>query len=130
MPFFEEKQEAFEQRIPAGDITQDTGVSHRTVITGFAIRSDGTLDITAQAEFTGELTDAAQISAISSAAILEDKPREKCGDYSLRICYTSANESCWDIAKRCSTTVEAVMIENGIDDRDAQLSGMIIIPMV
>lgn len=132
VPFFEEKQEAFEQRIPAGDITQDTGVSHRTVITGtgFAIRSDGTLDITAQAEFTGELTDAAQISAISSAAILEDKPREKCGDYSLRICYTSANESCWDIAKRCSTTVEAVMIENGIDDRDAQLSGMIIIPMV
>ena len=131
-PFFEEKQEAFEQRIPADGFTQDTAVSHRECVTGtgFSIKSDGSLDITTQAELTAELTDSTPVTAISSATVHEDKPREKCGDYSLRICYTSAGESCWDIAKRCNTTVEAVMSENGIDDRDAELSGMIIIPMV
>lgn len=131
-PFFEEKQEAFEQRIPADGLTPETAVNHRATVTGtgFAIRSDGSLDITCQAELSGELVNSTPITAISSASILQDKPLEKCGDYSLRICYTSAGESCWDIAKRCNTTVEAVMSENGIDDRDAELSGMIIIPMV
>lgn len=132
IPFFEEKQEAFEQRIPAEGLSQDTAVNHCETVTGtgFAIRSDGTLDITTQADFAADITDCTPVTAISSASILEDKPREKCGDYSLRICYTSAGESCWDIAKRCNTTVEAVMSENGIEDRDAELSGMIIIPMV
>ena len=132
MPFFEEKQEAFEQSIPVEGLTQDTSVSHRTIITGtgFSIRPDGTLDITAQAEFTGALTECTQITAISSASILEDKPRESSDEFALRICYTGSGESCWDIAKRYNTTVEAVMSENGIEDRDAVISGMVMIPMV
>lgn len=132
MPFFEEKQEAFEQQIPAEGLTPDTAVSHRVLVTGtgFSIRPNGSLDITAQAEFTGELSQSSQITAISSAVIQEDKPREKCDEYALRICYTGTGESCWDIAKRYNTTVEAVMSENEIDDRDAELSGMVIIPMV
>ncbi len=132
VPFFEEKQEAFEQRIPAEGLTHDTSVSHRETVTetGFAIRSDGTLDVTARAEFTGELTDSTPVTAISSAVILTDKPKERAGEHSLRICYTGTGESCWDIAKRCNTTVEAVMSENEIHDRDEEISGMIIIPMV
>lgn len=131
-PFFEEKQEAFEQRIPAEGLDDDTTVSHRETVTGtgFSIRPDGTLDISVQADLSGELTRCARVNALSSVSVLQDKPKEKCGDYSLRICYTSAGESCWDIAKRCGTTVEAVMSENGIEDRDAELSGMIVIPMV
>lgn len=132
VPFFAEKQEAFEQTIPASGITPDTAVSHREIVTdtGFSIRSDGTLDITSQAEFTGNLVDNRQITVISSAVLHEDKPKEKSDEFALRICYTGGGESCWDIAKRCNTTVEAIMSENDIENRDAELSGMVIIPIV
>ncbi|MGN1339785.1 MAG: SPOCS domain-containing protein [Oscillospiraceae bacterium] len=132
VPFFAEKQEAFEQTIPAAGVTPETSISHREIVTdtGFSIRSDGALDITAQAEFTGTLVDDRQITAISSAALHEDKPKERSDEFALRICYTNGGETCWDIAKRCNTTVEAIMSENDIQNRDAELSGMVIIPIV
>ena len=132
VPFFAEKQDAFEQNITAAGITPNTSVNHRITVTdtGFSIRSDGSLDITAQAELSGTLIDDQQISAISSVSLHEDKPKEKSDEFALRICYTNGGESCWDIAKRCNTTVEAIMSENEIQGRDAELSGMVIIPIV
>ena len=131
-PFFAEKQEAFEHTIPAAGVTQDTAVCCRASLgnTGFAIRSDGSIDVTVQADISAELTDSKQVNVISSAAVHTDKPKERSDEFALRICYTSGKESCWDIAKRCSTTVEAVMEENEITDRGAELSGMVVIPIV
>lgn len=132
VPFFAEKQEAFEQNIPAAGVTPGTAITHREVVTdtGFSIRSDGALDVTSQAEFSGTLVDNQQITAISSAVLHEDKPKEKSDEFALRICYTNGGETCWDIAKRCNTTAQAIMSENDITDRDAELNGMVIIPIV
>lgn len=131
-PFFAEKQEAFEHTIPAANVTPDTALSCRASVTntGFAIRSDGNVDVTVQAEISAEMTDSRQVSVISSAAVHQDKPKERSDEFALRICYTTGSESCWDIAKRCGTTVEAVMEENEITDRSAELSGMVVIPIV
>lgn len=131
VPFFTEKQEAFEQVIPAQNVTQDTIPCCRAAVgdTGFAIRQDGGLDVTTRLEITGEISENQQVAAVSSITVREDKPKEHCDEFSLRICYTSG-ETCWDIAKRCNTTVDAIMCENNIDDREAELSGMVIIPIV
>ena len=131
VPFFSEKQETFEQVIPAQNVTQDTasGCRARVTDTGFSINQDGGLDVTAQVEISGSLCENQQITAVSSASVREDKPKERSDEFSLRICYTSG-ESCWDIAKRCNTTVDAIMSENNIDDREAEVSGMVIIPIV
>lgn len=47
-PFVAEKQEAFEHTIPAANVTPDTSVNCRASVsnTGFAIRSDGSVDVT------------------------------------------------------------------------------------
>ena len=131
-PFVAEKQEAFEHTIPAANVTPDTSVNCRASVsnTGFAIRSDGSVDVTVQADISAELTDSRQFSVISSAAVHQDKLKERSDEFALRICYTTGHESCWDIAKRCGTTVEAVMEENEIADRSAELSGMVVIPIV
>lgn len=131
-PFFAEKTEAFEQTVPSGGKLHDASVTHRINVTdtGFSIRSDGTLDVTVQAELCAYVESCNQVTAVSGVTVYEDKPRERSDEFALRICYTSAGESCWDIAKRYGTTIEAVMSENDIDDRDAELSGMIVIPMI
>lgn len=131
-PFFAEKQESFEQKLQSPDITQNTTAFCKCAVinTGFAIKSDGTVDVTVQAMITAELSETRQMNLVSGAAVHQDKPRGKPDDFALRICYTTGGESCWDIAKRCGTTVEAVMEENEITDRCAELSGMVVIPIV
>lgn len=78
-PFVAEKQEAFEHTIPVSNVTPDTSVNCRASVsnTGFAIRSDGSVDVTVQADISAELTDSRQFSVISSAAVHQDKPKER-----------------------------------------------------
>lgn len=131
-PFFIEKQEAFEQSIPAADVCADT-VSDFTALvtdTGFSIKSDGTLDITTQADFSGMLRNIRTINAINAVTVHEDKPKARDDDSALRIFYSNDGEDAWSIAKRCNTTVSAVMSENDIEDENAPLSGMILIPTI
>jgi hypothetical protein len=132
VPFFAEKQEAFEQKIPAADVSGDTAVDFRTIVsdTGFSIKSDGTLDLTARIDFSGNLRNISRIDAINSAIVHEDKPKDKSDDYALTIFYSNGGEDCWSIAKKYNTTVEAVMRENDIENEQSPLSGMILIPTV
>lgn len=135
VPFFTEKQDAFEQTISEANITPDTLVDFNTAVsdTGFSIKSDGTLDISSSVSFDASLHDVNTVEAISSVTVFEDKPKNKSDEYALRICYTNSSTDCWSIAKRYNTTVQALMEENEIDESagcDTPLSGMIIIPTI
>ncbi len=131
-PFFLEKQDAFEQKIPAADVNENTIIEFAAVPTdtGFSIKSDGTLDVTAQVDFSGTLRNIEQREAVSEVTIHEDKPKERGGDYALRIFYSGGGEDCWSVAKRYNTTVEAIMRENELEDENTPLPGMILIPTV
>lgn len=131
-PFFIEKQEAFEQPIPAANVTEDTMIDFSACVTdtSYSIKSDGVLDINAQVDLTGAVRNVSSVEAINSVTVHEDKPKEKEGDFALRIFYSGEGEDCWSIAKRYNTTVEAVMRENDIEDENCSLSGMILIPTV
>lgn len=135
VPFFEEKTEAFETEVPFGqisaeDISADCSVCCMVNVceTGFSIRPDNSLDISVAAEVCGELCSSSQVTVLNSAALLKDSPKEKNSEFAVRICYTGEGESPWNIAKKYNTSVDAVMSENGIEDKNALLSGMVIIP--
>lgn len=132
VPFYSEKQEAFEHIIPAVNVTQDTVIDFSANIadTGFSIKPDGSLEVVTSVDFRGILRNIKPIEAISTVLIRDDKPKDKSDEYALRICYTDESSDCWSIAKRYNTTVKAIMDENEIEDCDAPLSGMIIIPTV
>lgn len=132
VPFYIEKQEAAEQTIPAANIAPDTTVDFTANVadTGFSIRSDGSLDISTTIDFRAFLHDTKPIDAVSAVTVYEDRPKDKSDEFALRICYTNDSSDCWSIAKRCNTTVKAIMEENEIEDCDAPLSGMIIIPTI
>ena len=132
VPFFCEKQEAVEQVIPAANVTQDTIVDFNVMVTdtGFSIKPDGGLELTTTLEFTASLHNTKPVEAINTVTVREDKPKDKSDEFALRICYTDDSSDCWSIAKRYNTTVKALMEENEIEDCDAPLSGMILIPTV
>ena len=133
IPFFIEKQETFEQDIPAAHVTQDTSTDFSIAVTdtGFAIKSDGALEITASIDFSGSLHNIKTIDAINAVTVREDKPKDKSEEFALRICYIGEDTAdCWSVAKRYNTTVEALMRENEIEDEQTALSGMVLIPTV
>lgn len=132
VPFFCEKQEAVEQVIPAANVTQDTIVDFNVMVTdtGFSIKPDGCLELTTTLDFTASLHNTKPVEVINTVTVREDKPKDKSDEFALRICYTDDSSDCWSIAKRYNTTVKALMEENEIEDCDAPLSGMILIPTV
>lgn len=130
LPCFAEKNEAFESKIICADSTPDTLVDYsaKPVGNSFSISSDGAVEISALIDFCGNIVNQQNISTLESVTVLEDKPRLRDEDIALRIIYTNGTEDCWSLAKRCGTTVEAIMNENGIESDDAPISGMVIIP--
>ena len=132
-PFYLEKQEVFTQELPAAGITDGTAaeVGAEVTDTEFSIRSDGTLGMTAHISFSAQLHDNIRVEALSSVTILDDKPKENASDCALRICYTGgAPADCWSVAKKYNTTTGALMRENGLENDQTVLSGMIVIPTI
>ena len=52
------------------------------------------------------------------------------GDYALKLYYGVEHEDVWDIAKRCRTSVHAIMEENELTDEQLTTPGMLFIPIV
>lgn len=132
LPCSIEKQEGFE-------ITTKPEIDHgineieftaRCSDVDYSIKSDGTLDIFAKIDLSANLSECDTVEMIESVTVNHDKPKAKQNDYALRIYYADGEEDCWSIAKRYSTSVEAIMTENDIENRDIPLSGMILIPAV
>ncbi len=132
IPFYMEKQEAFQQIIPVSDINENSSAQFtaRVTETDFSIKSDGAIEISALTELKGALHDVVTADTLSDITVKEDKPKAKSEEFALRICYTDEQSDCWSIAKAYNTTVKALMEENGIIDEQETLSGMIIIPTV
>ncbi len=132
IPCHIEKQEGFECSIPAEDIPQDAAIRFSAACTeaDCTIRSDGTLDITAGISFSAEVCGSITADMAENITVIADKPKHRDNSYALRIYYADGTETCWNIAKRYSTSVEAIMAENEIEDKDAPLSGMILIPAI
>lgn len=132
-PFFTEKQEPFAQDIASAGVTPETAAEAAAEVTDaeFSIRSDGTLGLTAHIAFGAQLREPAAVDAVTSVTILDDKPKNRASDYALRICYIGGEPAdCWSIAKKYNTTTEALMRENGVENEQTALSGMIVIPTI
>ncbi len=127
-----EKQEGFEAAVKHefDHAVNDIDFTARCCDTDYSIKADGSLDISARIDLSADLSETDIIEMIEYVTVDEEKPKTRQNDYALRICYADGEEDCWSIAKRYSTSVEAIMTENDIDDRDMPLSGMILIPAI
>ncbi len=132
LPFCIEKQEGFEASVKhdADHAVDEIEFTACCCDADYSIKPDGSIDITARIDLSAELLTTDTITMLEYVTVNEDKPKEKQNNFPLRICYADGEEDCWSIAKRYSTSVEAIMAENDIDDRDIPLTGMILIPAI
>ena len=62
--------------------------------------------------------------------IYDSIKKERDGDYAVKLYYGTENEEIWDIAKRYSTVVDAVLEENELAGDRLENGGMLLIPRV
>lgn len=128
-----ERDEAFEERIPLGE-SFGTGSSIcaelRVNDVSYNISDGGVL--TAKSDISARLTvsSAARVRALTDITVDDSVKKQRDGDYAVKLYFGVENENVWDIAKRCSTSVEAVKEENELSGERLEQGGMLLIPIV
>ena len=132
MPFVIEKTEAFEHSISVPGITSSSAVDLSVIIPEceYNISSSDTLSLKAELLFCGQLSLSSEFEARTEVSFIEDVKKVRDGDYALKLYYGVEGEDIWDVAKKYSTSVKAIMEENDLESQRLTDSGMLLIPIV
>ncbi len=127
-----EKDEAFEQKIPLESVTPESTAEIFVEITGcsYTITSENNIALKAEIRVTGSLYKSSLCQAVTDVQFDDSAKKSRDGDYALKLYFCSENEDVWDIAKRYSTSVSAIMEENDLEKEQITDSGMLLIPIV
>lgn len=96
----------------------------------FGITGDNTAELRAQVNVMGTSEHTETVDVINEITINEDKPKQKDTEYALRLYFADEGEKVWDISKHYNTSAAAMIAENDLDGESAEVSGMILIPIV
>lgn len=92
------------------------------------LSSEG-IDLRLQLSVCGILYQTVQARLLTNMQVDESQPLTR-SDAALRICYAEPQENLWEIAKRCRTSLSAIMEENGLQSERVSERQMLLIPML
>ena len=127
-----DKDETFEERVELDDVPQGTFIAVDIDVTGvsYNISSDSVLSAKADISAKVLVYSSSSVKALLDITVDDSTKKERDGDYAIKLYYGVENEEVWDIAKRYSTCVSAVMEENEIAGERLENCGMLLIPIV
>ena len=127
-----DKDEAFEETINLGDDIDGCSVSAEITVreVSYNISPEGAL--TAKADISARISvfSCSSVKALTDIAVDDSEKKQRDGDYAIKLYYGVPNEEVWDIAKRYSTGVNAIMEENELPGEKLENGGMLLIPIV
>lgn len=129
-PAYAEKEVAFEQPVepdPDGGAYGCGAVRISADKTSYTICEDGSVKAGCTLEASVELDRSSGVPLLSGIRIDEDKPKKCKSRCAVKICYSRKEESLWDIAKKYSTSAQAISEETPVEDADGRR--ILIIPI-
>lgn len=96
----------------------------------FGITGDNTAELRAQISVYGTVCRVNTVEVIDEITVSEDRPKQKDTEYALRLYFADEGEKVWDISKRYNTSASAIIAENELEGEAAEVSGMILIPII
>lgn len=125
-----DRDEAFEETIEIGDtISGNFSAEIIGISVSYNITSDGILNAKSDISVKISIGSSAEIKALTGIAIDDSTKKQRDGDYAIKLYFGTENEDIWDIAKRCSTEIDAVIEENELTSERLEKGGMLIIPI-
>ncbi len=133
-PIYIETDTPFEHDIPISEncVGENSTVDPKVCVKtcSYHLSDSNTADVTAELQIGGYLYESCAKTIISDLKVLMDKPKSKEQNYALKLCYCEDNEDIWEIAKKYSTSVIAIMEENNLESDKAVSCGMLLIPLM
>lgn len=125
-----DRDEAFEETIEIGDgINGAFSAEITNISVSYNITSDGVLNAKADISVKISVGSSAEIKALTGINIDDSAKKQRDGDYAIKLYFGMENEDIWDIAKRCSTEIDAITEENELMSDRLEKGGMLIIPI-
>jgi ribulose-5-phosphate 4-epimerase/fuculose-1-phosphate aldolase len=90
---------------------------------GWAERNGGNISVNIT------LSDSSGFNALTALSVDDSAKKQRDGDYAVKLYFGTDKENIWDIAKRFSTEVEAIMEENDLSDTTLENGRMLLIPI-
>ena len=127
-----DKDEAFEETISIPDNITGCTVSAEINIkdVSYNISSEGILSAKADISAKISVYSCSSINALTDISVDESTKKQRDGDYAIKLYFGIENEEVWDIAKRYSTSVNAIIEENDLSGDRLENGGMLLIPIV
>ncbi len=131
-PIFTEKTESFEFETEAAMLGDgySANISVYVASVTYSISGDNTVEAHVQLCAQGLVYQVRTVNAITEISLNEERPKEKNGDYALKLYYAESGEAVWDIAKRYNTSVSAITAENELEQEQLTAPCMLLIPIV
>ncbi len=130
MPRLLEKEEPFEHRFALPGLCAQDTVQVHAAAEGSSYTMTGQSEVSLKAEIRLEGT----VCRNTSCEVLTDFSMQKDTalpkHHALKLYFGKAGEEIWDIAKRCHTSVPAIMEENELTEEVLTQDGMLLIPIV
>lgn len=130
MPRLLEREEPFEHRFSPGAMGEDDilQVTANAENCSYTLASASEVSLKSELRMEGTVTHCQKTAVLSDIEVQEEQTHPHC--FALKLYYGKAGEPIWDIAKRCHTSVEAIMDENDLTQDTLTDSGMLLIPIV
>lgn len=127
-----DRDEAFEETLALPSEYAECNVSAQIAAgeVSYNISAEGVLTVRTDITAKLSLSDCGMISAVTDIMVDDSVKKQRDGDYAVKLYYGSADEDVWDIAKRYSTSAQAVMEENELGSETLSDGGMLLIPIV
>ena len=134
IPIFLETEAPFEQAIELPEeLARHRELTIEPVVSvnscEFRMTDGNNIEVTASlAVDTTAYSDSAK-QIVTDITVDTDKPKQQEKDCAVKLCYCSEQDDIWDIAKRYSTSVDAIMEENELSGEGTP-RGMLLIPLM
>lgn len=127
-----DKEEAFEESVELDDLPVGAFVTADINVAGVSYNIAADNILTAKADITAKISvySSSSVRTLSDIVIDDSVKNERDGDYAIKLYCGVGNEEVWDIAKRYSTCVSAIMEENELSGERLDSCGMLLIPIV
>lgn len=132
MPVLMEKENAYEHKITVPEIDCGSYADAELSVSGctYNLVSGEKITINPEIRISGKVYSSSEVKIVSDIQINHEEMKKSDGDYALRHYFGMSGESIWDIAKKYSTSVNAVMEENNLYDEKLSENSMLLIPIV
>ena len=132
MPIMLEKDEAFEYVSNFNGITDSSILEASVCILScsYNLSTSNTVTVKADLKINGNLYSSSVMDIITDLSVDNSIKKQRDGDYAVKLYYGVEDEDIWEIAKKYSSSVSAIMEENELTNEKLTQNGMIIIPIL